>query len=97
MQKLNGMGLPLDDDWLYQTFGVEKPKDYDKLKAEAQERKDALREALNGNPSNPSNPSNLSNSSNAFERRSNAAQTTLKSRLKGFFGLAPHTGADTDF
>ena len=107
VQKLNGMGLPLDDDWLYQTFGVEKPKDYDRLKAEAQERKDAMREALNGNTSNssnlsnPSNPSNPSNSSNAFEQRLSGVQTTLKDRLKnnlkGFFGLAPHTGADTDF
>lgn len=43
MQKLNDMGLPLDDDWLYQTFSVEKPKDYDKLKAQAQKKKDAMR------------------------------------------------------
>lgn len=114
MQKLNDMGLPLDDDWLYQTFSVEKPKDYDKLKAQAQKKKDAMREALNGNPSNPSN------SSNAFEQRLNTAQTSLKgsanerhgtrsdvrvqpdfeklkNRLRSFFGIAPHSGANTDF
>lgn len=85
VQKLQSMGLPMDDDWLYETFGVEKPKDYERQKAEAKERKDAIRDSLN-NSSADDEKEPLNNDKKAF-----------KNRLKSFFGLAPTTGADTDF
>ncbi len=37
------IGLPLDDDWLYEIFKVQKPADYDKKKADAEAQKEALR------------------------------------------------------
>lgn len=81
VQGLHNMGLPIDDDWLYETFAIEKPADYDKQKNIQAERREALQEAL-VNPNNKTTPSNPSN------------QTTLKNRLKSFFAVAsPLSGA----
>ena len=85
VQKLQSMGLPMDDDWLYETFGVEKPKDYDRQKAEAQANKEAVRKALNDS-TNADGKQPLSTDRKAF-----------KNILNRFFGIAPNTGADTDF
>lgn len=100
----------MDDDWLYETFGVEKPKDYNQQKADALAIKQALSQKLNDDSkdddSKDSKNGNDDSSSpiNAHQsqsepnnnRPSNAAQTTFKSRLKRFFAVAPK-GADTDF
>ena len=98
VQKLQSMGLPMDDDWLYETFGVEKPKDYDQQKAEAQAQKEAIRNAINEHQEGQESDKkgNLNNDKKAF-----------KNRLRSFFGIAPrstegrsqreNTGADTDF
>ena len=32
-QQLKSMGLPISDDYLYETYGIEKPKNYEELKA----------------------------------------------------------------
>ena len=85
----------MDDDWLYETFGVEKPKDYDQQKAEAQANKEAVRKALN-------------DSGDEGEKQPlNTNKKAFKNRLRSFFGIAPrstegrsqreNTGADTDF
>ncbi len=85
VQKLQGMGLPMDDDWLYETFGVEKPKDYDRQKADALARKEAIRRSLDDREGKP-------------ERDGlNGGKKAFKNRLRSFFGIAPVTGADTDF
>ena len=46
LQKLHTMGLPLDDDYLYETFGVRKPENYDVIKAEKEAQKAAIQAAL---------------------------------------------------
>ena len=85
VEKLNAMGLPMDDDYLYETFHVTKPKDYDYIKQQKEEQKQALREALNG-------------SKNEEKDHLNTVQKTFKNNLRSFFGLAPiAAGADTDF
>lgn len=83
---LHDIGLPIDDDWLYETFTVAKPADYEQQKAEAQAHKDAIRSALNEQQNEPPQKGNLNNDKKAF-----------KNRLSSFFGIAPNTGADTDF
>jgi phage gp29-like protein len=90
VQGLKGMGLPMDDDWLYTTFGVEKPKDYDRQKAEAEAQSAAIRSALT-DPEPDDRPSPKP------DAPKDPRKSTVKDRLRGFFGLAPHTGADTDF
>lgn len=83
---LHDIGLPLDDDWLYDTFSVARPKDYDKQKAEAQAQKEAIRSALNEQQNEPPQKGNLNTDKKAF-----------KNRLSRFFAIAPDSGADTDF
>lgn len=104
VQGLKNMGLPMDDDWLYETFGIEKPKDYDQQKADALALKQALSQKLNNPDDNDDNGDSPSTPNNAHKRPStptdnhpsNTAQSSFKSRLMSFFGLAPQ-GADTDF
>lgn len=44
--KLNAMGLPMDDDYLYETFGIRKPDNYDAIKAEKEAQKAAIQAAM---------------------------------------------------
>ena len=80
------MGLPMDDDWLYETFGIEKPKDYDKQKESIEAQKQAIRESLQRAGEDPHREEPL-----------NTDKKPFKDRLKSFFGVAPAIGADTDF
>ena len=84
VSKLKEMGLPMSDDYLYKTFDVEKPDDYDTLKAEQEaeaqakaERARQLTDRLNQEPTNE-------------EKR------TFLDRFRSFFGLAPQDGASKD-
>lgn len=88
VQKCSNMGLPIDDDYLYDTFGIEKPKDYNALKEQKNAEKEALKAALN------------SNKEEAEKGNSNNNKTSFKQRLNSFFGIAPTKGAKaniTDF
>lgn len=91
--QLNAIGLPLDDDYLYETFGVKKPDDYDTIKAEKEAQKNALREALN----NAGNSSEDDDKNKDDEQPSNDDKSSFKNRLKSFFGLAPQSTGATDF
>lgn len=84
------MGLPMDDDWLYETFGIEKPKDYSKQKDAIEAQKQAIRESLQDgkDETQPKEP---------VEEPLNTDKKLFKDRLKSFFGVAPAIGADTDF
>lgn len=84
VSKLKEMGLPMSDDYLYKTFDVEKPEDYDALKAqqeaEAQakeERARQLADRLNQPPTNEE-------------------KEKFFDRFRRFFGLAPQDGASRD-
>ena len=87
VQGLKSLGLPMDDDWLYETFGVAKPADYDAQKAEETARREALSAAL----TEPDKPDDNT------PEPAVPPKNSVKNRLRGFFGLAPHIGADTDF
>jgi hypothetical protein len=80
VQGLNSMGLPMDDDWLYQTFGIEKPKDYDRIKKERDEAKKAMLQSLN----EPTPP----------KPKEDDEKKGLRNKLMSFFGLATPTEAD---
>lgn len=82
--KLKEMGLPMSDEYLYKTFEVEKPDDYDARKAELEaemaekaERARQLAERLNQEPTNEE-------------------KQTFLNRFRRFFGLAPQGGASQD-
>ena len=84
------MGLPMDDDWLYETFGIEKPKDYSKQKDAIEAQKQAIRESLQGGKDE-------TQLKEPVEEPLNTDKKLFKDRLKSFFGVAPAIGADTDF
>lgn len=86
VQKCSAMGLPIDDDYLYETFGIAKPANYAAVKAQKEEEKQAIRQQLQ------------QAQEEGEKGRSNTVQTPFKQQLKRFFGLAPTSfGADNDF
>lgn len=85
VQKLSNMGLPIDDDYLYETFGVTKPENYNELKAKKEEERAILREQLQQQPTKPTPPEP-------------PTRKATENALRRFFGLAPTPlGADNDF
>ena len=81
VQKCSNMGLPIGDDYLYDTFGIEKPKDYNALKEQKNAEKEALKAALNYSKEEEE------------KGNSNDNKTSFKQRLNRFFGIAPTKGA----
>lgn len=83
VQKCANMGLPIDDDYLYETFGIAKPENYSELKTKKEEERAALRERLQQESTEPTPPAKSTPPTNALSR---------------FFGIAPKpVGADNDF
>ena len=85
VSKLKELGLPMSDDYLYRTFDVEKPEEYDQLKREidatrlaAEERAGSLAAQLNR------------------QQPSNEDKIRFFDRFRSFFGLAPQGGAPGD-
>ena len=82
-------GLPIDDDYLYDTFDIDKPANYDQMKAEAQKKADEkaaqqqaiMQELQKQGKSNPKNE----------------AEVSFWNKVKGFFSEAPQDGADCPF
>lgn len=83
VQKLSAMGLPIDDDYLYETFCVAKPDNYKQLKEEKEAAKAAFREQLGMH----------GNDDDKKKQDKNTDKTAFKQHLKSFFGLAPDKGA----
>ena len=75
--KLNAMGLPMDDDYLYETFGIRKPDNYDAIKAEKEAQKAAIQAALQ----------QPKGETKEDEKEDEKAP---KNWMKRFFGRAPH-------
>lgn len=84
VQKLSSMGLPIDDDYLYETFCVAKPDNYKQQKEEKEAAKAALREQLGLQV----------NDDDKKKQDKNTDKTAFKQHLKSFFGLAPYKGAN---
>ena len=84
VQKLSSMGLPIDDDYLYETFCVAKPDNYKQLKEEKEAAKAAFREQLDLQ----------GNDDDKKKQDKNTDKTAFKQHLKSFFGLAPDKGAN---
>ena len=79
VQKLSSMGLPIDDDYLYETFCVAKPDNYKQLKEEKEAAKAAFREQLGMQ----------GNDDDKRKQDKNTDKTAFKQHLRSFFGLAP--------
>ena len=79
--QLHSLGLPMDDDYLYETFNITKPKNYNEQK-KAQEK---LRQALQKSLQNPKK-----------EEDDEKKLTNLQKRALGFFGQAHKTVGDAN-
>lgn len=84
VQKLSSMGLPIDDDYLYETFCVAKPDNYKQLKEEKEATKAAFRQQLGMQ----------GNDDDKKKQDKNTDKIAFKQHLKSFFGLAPDKGAN---
>lgn len=96
VRELNSMGLPISDDYLYETFEIDRPEDYEQRKKEIAERKEAerqiaqkLTERLNGKDNNAGNEEKQDDE----EHSDNKIKAKFSNRIKDFFGVAPQDGA----
>jgi hypothetical protein len=87
VQKLSSMGLPIDDDYLYETFCVAKPDNYKQLKEEKEATKVAFREQLGLQV----------NDDDKKKQDKNTDKTAFKQHLRSFFGLAPQHDKGANF
>lgn len=83
--------LPVDDDYLYEKFGIEKPKDYDRQKQQQVEEKKAREEKLKQQTEeeDPDGTTQTSKGKGQISR--------FKNRLHSFFVKAPENGARLDW
>lgn len=83
--------LPIDDDYLYEKFGIEKPKDYDQQKQQQVEEKKAHEERLKQQTEeeDPNGTTQTSKGKGQISR--------FKNRLHSFFVKAPENGARLDW
>lgn len=93
--QLMDKGLPIDDDYLYDTFDIDKPADYDRMKAEAQRRADE-REAQQQAVMKKLQASAVEALMNGEVPR-NTDPRTFWNRVRSFFSAAPQDGADYPF
>lgn len=80
IQKAKSMGLPIDDDYIYKVLAIEKPDNYDAMKAEILAKEEAnarLQEQM----------------AKALEKKTGEDRTELKNSLMSFFSHAPNKGA----
>lgn len=84
--------LPIDDDYLYEKFSIEKPKDYDRQKQRQEEDRKVRQQAMMQPNKEDEGDTDESQSSNHKSQSSK-----LKDRLRSFFAKAPQDGARLDW
>lgn len=96
--KLNSIGLPISDDYLYEFSGIPKPDNYDELIEEKKAEKEALQAQLLGGEATPTDEDNLSEEEKTQGNTPPQGKKGLRNLLSRFFSLAPLPGgADSDF
>ena len=89
-QLKKNFNLPVDDDYLYEEFGIDKPRNYEQLKKEQQE-KNTVKE-----PIQPTKQVNIPPQEQKGEEKEE--KLSFKNWVKRFFGIAPgQDGADLDW
>jgi hypothetical protein len=101
--KLNSIGLPISDDYLYEFSGIPKPDNYDELLAEKKAEKEALQAQLLGGDTTSTEEGNTDDHNLSEEEKTKGntppqGKKGLRNLLSRFFSLAPLPGgADSDF
>ena len=89
ISKAKAMGLPITDDYLYRTLMIDKPDNYDELKAQIEAEQEAerkLKEQMAGAMGDDNTP-------DKEDEDTEPKRNGLRNRLIRFFGLAPNDGA----
>lgn len=81
VRTLYDMGLPMDDDYLYTTFGIDKPKDYESQKKAKEDLKAALQKSLSA-------PSKSDEDDGEDDDPKSGKLSNIQKRALGFFGVA---------
>lgn len=84
------IGLPMDDDYFYEEYGVRKPDNYDVLKKEQESHRQSTTYDL---PPVPNNYTDPDGTENAETDPPKPKQRTLKNSVRSFFVHAPGKGA----
>ena len=96
--KLNSIGLPISDDYLYEFSGIPKPENYDELIEEKKAEKEAMQAQLLGGEATSTDEDNLSEEEKTKGNTPPQGKKGLRNLLSRFFSLAPLPGgADSDF
>ncbi|MBR3648266.1 MAG: DUF935 family protein [Paludibacteraceae bacterium] len=74
--------IPIDDDYFYETYGIPKPDNYDQMKKEQEERRQAALEAIKGGNENTPQGKDP-------QKKKEAKESKLYQSLADFFGFAP--------
>ena len=98
--------LPVDDDYLYNEFGIEKPENYEALKAAQAAKGKAAQQPQQPEPTPIVEPEPAEETDEGERKKSkkresasqakkkSSALRRIRSMLARFFGQAPHAGAD---
>lgn len=99
VQLRNSIGLPIDDDYFYEEYGIPKPKNYKELKVEQEQaRQAALARLAVPNDNEDNNDGGASNADGDKAGNGGKEDKRFIDRLRSFFGKAPApTGADLDY
>lgn len=97
LTKLSALGLPLDHDYLYETFGVRKPEDYDAIIEEKAAQKAAIQASLEQAKNKEPEGKDPVEPQPEEEEDPKKKKKTAKNIFKRFFALAPKKhGADSN-
>lgn len=85
--KMVEIGLPIEDDYLYKTFGIDKPINYDALKKQKADEKLLLQQQEQADKT----AAEIAKKAKTEEatKFTNKEETTFFNRLKSFFAQAP--------
>lgn len=103
VQLSSAFGLPVSDDYLYEAFGIDKPEDYDVIKAQEQERRAAmaaisrLDEPDNDAHDDGDTPPDDGDTPDKRQSKKMCNRADALSSLLSFFGRAPRDGAKSDW
>lgn len=89
-QLKKSFNLPIEDDYLYEEFGINKPRNYEQLKKELQEKVAPLQQM----PVQEPTPTPQEKPKKEEEEKE---ERTFRNWFKRFFGKAPDNGADLEW
>jgi phage gp29-like protein len=87
--RLLDKGLPIADDFFYEKYGIPKPDNYDKIKADKEAQKEAVEEAKDPKDQKGKKPVNLSDDFEEEFLEAAGVWDRVKEMLSSFFVSAP--------